>query len=327
MVVQLAADPLPGPIRPFNPARDMAALATLIEVAFAPELSLTGSRVVQDMRQMAFMGPMLSVARTLSIVFTGYVWVEDGRLVGNVSLTQEKEAGVWSVSNVAVLPEYRRRGIAGQLVEVAMEHVRRHGGRRILLQVRSDNASAIRLYRRLGFVTYDVQHELDLSLLAWPVVMGPLSSGLRRVHARDGAALYRLVARSTPEAVRARRPLRQHDYSRGPGWWLRQWLQAALGGQERLELVAEREGELEAYGSVTAYQVRGPHELQLHVLPEHRGQWEMALVEGLFSLMRRVPRYAVRTYVSDSHIQALEAFRLMGFRLLRTLDQMALDMD
>ncbi|HHX63709.1 MAG TPA: GNAT family N-acetyltransferase [Chloroflexi bacterium] len=326
MVVQLAAEQVPEPIRPFNPTRDMAGLASLIEVAFGPELALTGSRMVQDMRQMALLGPMLSLAGRVASLFSGYVWIEDGRLVGNVTLTQEKDPKVWTISNVAVLPDYRRRGIAAQLMDVAIEHVRRRGGRRILLQVRSNNEGAIRLYRRLGFVTYDVQHELDISSSAWPVSVGPLRPGLRAVRPRDGAGLYNLIVRSTPEEVLARRPIHRGAYRRGLGWRLQQWWHTLMGGQEWFELLAEEEGRPVAYGSVTAYMLRGPHELQTYVLPEHRGHWELPLAEGLFALLRNVPRYAMRSYVSATHPQALEALRLLGFRLLRTLNQMSLDL-
>jgi hypothetical protein len=80
-----------GHIHPFVSYRDLEALANLIEVAFAPELAATGSNIVYDMRQMALSGPMLWMAGPLVTPFTGFVWYEDQQLVGNVSLSQERE--------------------------------------------------------------------------------------------------------------------------------------------------------------------------------------------------------------------------------------------
>ncbi|NLG26477.1 MAG: GNAT family N-acetyltransferase, partial [Chloroflexi bacterium] len=156
-----AAAPRDPHIRPFAPQRDLEALANLVEVAFGEDLALTGSHMVRDLRQMALAGPLLQFARPLADFLQGFVWTEDGALVGNVSVNQR--AGAWVMTNVAVLPEHRGRGIAGQLVDAAIAHVRRQGGRRILLQVRSDNTPAQTLYARRGFVRFDSWHELDLA--------------------------------------------------------------------------------------------------------------------------------------------------------------------
>jgi predicted GNAT family acetyltransferase len=84
----------------------------------------------------------------------GYVWEEDGKLVGNLSLIPFWRNGKWlyMIANVAVHPSYRRRGIARQLTIRAIEHIRDHGASAAWLQVREENEAAIRLYHSLGFV-------------------------------------------------------------------------------------------------------------------------------------------------------------------------------
>jgi len=57
-----------------------------------------------------------------------------------------------SLLNVAVLPTFRRRGIAQRLLEHAFSEARGRGCRRCFLEVRAGNASAIALYQRMGFV-------------------------------------------------------------------------------------------------------------------------------------------------------------------------------
>ncbi len=53
--------------------------------------------------------------------------------------------------NVAVHPDFRRRGIAGNLVSALIEGLKEKGSLRLTLEVRESNAAAIALYDSLGF--------------------------------------------------------------------------------------------------------------------------------------------------------------------------------
>jgi ribosomal protein S18 acetylase RimI-like enzyme len=314
-------------IRPFNPVHDLGDLATLIEIAFGPELAVTGSQMVRDMRQMALWGPILWLGGSASSLLTGYVWVEDQRLVGNITVTSESNrAGVWVISNVAVLPEYRGRGIAGHLLDTALQHVRRGGGHRVFLQVRSDNLEALALYEHRGFRTYDAHNELDLPRHGWPVLVGPSKCPLRSVNVSDSRRLHELFRASTPEGVLAQHPITERQFRRGLGWQLRQVERLFTQGRQCQELVGEERGTTVAYGSLTTYLSHGPYEADLRVLPGQRGRWEAAVIEGLLRLGEAVPRQGVRTYVSVSHPEAIEAYHQLGFRTLRVLDQMVLEL-
>ena len=55
------------------------------------------------------------------------------------------------VSNIAVFPEYRRKGVATALIERACECAKEHGTDFISLEVRPSNVSALALYEKLGF--------------------------------------------------------------------------------------------------------------------------------------------------------------------------------
>jgi ribosomal-protein-alanine N-acetyltransferase len=55
------------------------------------------------------------------------------------------------VTNFAVHPEARQRGIGRQLLATLLEHYRRHGATRAALEVRVGNEAARRLYQELGF--------------------------------------------------------------------------------------------------------------------------------------------------------------------------------
>ena len=61
---------------------------------------------------------------------------------------------VGAIQNVAVLPEYRRRGIGQALVHGALQGFRCAGIKRVTLEATTDNVSAINLYHRIGFTTF-----------------------------------------------------------------------------------------------------------------------------------------------------------------------------
>lgn len=53
--------------------------------------------------------------------------------------------------NLAVAPEYRRQGIAQQLVDTLAAQLKQQQVSRLTLEVRASNAPAISLYTKLGF--------------------------------------------------------------------------------------------------------------------------------------------------------------------------------
>lgn len=55
------------------------------------------------------------------------------------------------INNLAVLPEFRRRGVGSALLERALAEGVRLGARRATLEVRRSNDTALRLYSRAGF--------------------------------------------------------------------------------------------------------------------------------------------------------------------------------
>lgn len=72
-------------------------------------------------------------------------------------------AVVWYVAveaelgNLAVAPEWRRRGLGAGLLEFAVERARERGVERIYLEVRVSNAAARALYEKHGFAQVGVR--------------------------------------------------------------------------------------------------------------------------------------------------------------------------
>lgn len=87
-------------------------------------------------------------------IYRGFVWEEDDQLIGTVLATRRGFTDTWIIGNVGVIPEYRRRGIAKQLVSAILELIRERGGKRAILGVIAENLPAYSLYEKLGFEDY-----------------------------------------------------------------------------------------------------------------------------------------------------------------------------
>ena len=79
-----------------------------------------------------------------------YVIAEsEGKIIGY--------AGIWAIldeghiTNIAVHPDFRRRGIAKALISVLLEATENAGVKAYTLEVRASNESAIALYECFGF--------------------------------------------------------------------------------------------------------------------------------------------------------------------------------
>ena len=84
-----------------------------------------------------------------SSICLGAVDAESDGLVGYLIISRYVDA--WHVMNIAVAPEYRRKGIARRLMERLFEVTARDARRGYTLEVRVSNEAAIRLYEELGF--------------------------------------------------------------------------------------------------------------------------------------------------------------------------------
>jgi len=110
------------------------------------------------MRKASKDGDFLSWAgrmmESTSMPLAGFVWEENGRIMGNASLVFQVHQGqkLAMIANVATHPDFRRRGIGRMLTERAMLGAKQKGAREIWLQVREDNPTAIRIYAELGFL-------------------------------------------------------------------------------------------------------------------------------------------------------------------------------
>lgn len=146
-------------INPIGHGLDLIALTELIHAAYAPHaekgLRYWGThQTVQDTERRLASGQ-------------GFVAKLSGNIVGtimvrppqpNSPVTIYQDANTWSISQLAVAPEFKGRGIGRALHEAASAHAASHGGKVIALDTAAPAVGLINMYRSWG---YDVVGEHD----------------------------------------------------------------------------------------------------------------------------------------------------------------------
>lgn len=286
----------------------MGPVADLMEVAFGVDLGPEGRGAVRGMRAVAYMVPLLWVLRDL---FSGYVWMEEGRVVGNVTLSRSRRG--YLVSNLAVHPDCRRRGIARWLMEAVLETVERRNAPWVALEVRQDNRAAKGLYEKLGFVRVDAWTEMRL--VGLPALILRERPSVRELKPHEWREGYRLWKEALPQemAFLGEREGSKPDLGDG----LLGWLWGLLGRRSHRWVAGRSMLTLHLWWA-------GPHRLEVVIRREERGQVEEGLLAKALSILStRPPRGAVAR-IYPSYPETVKVLERCGFIEERTLERMML---
>lgn len=225
-----AHSPASGYVRPLNILRDLPRVADLIELCFASSMDSEGQSYIRQMRRASrdasFMRWAGNAVESASLPLSGFVWEQEGRIIGNASLVPFRHKGkrIYLIANVATHPEHRRRGIARVLTEQAMLHARQRNADELWLHVRADNPGAVQMYSDLGF-TERAQRTTwragkDGSLTPAPSPRSGHAPGLPAIikrHSRFWPQQLTWLDQLHPEELGWYRS--QNWNSLKPGWW------------------------------------------------------------------------------------------------------------
>ncbi|MEM4288541.1 MAG: ribosomal protein S18-alanine N-acetyltransferase [Candidatus Caldarchaeum sp.] len=107
----------------------------------------------------------------------GYIMCRVERIFSKFDFLKIRKAG--HIVSIAVLPEYRRRGLATELIKLALNSLTvEYGCEEAYLEVRVSNHAAISLYRKIGFTPREVQKRYYMDgedALLMAVKLQPLS--------------------------------------------------------------------------------------------------------------------------------------------------------
>jgi ribosomal protein S18 acetylase RimI-like enzyme len=321
----------PSGLRPVDPSRDLGAVADLIQSAFAEDLDEAGHAMLRELRTLSRLGPLLwwldGPGAAAHHMLSGFVWLEEGRIVGNVTVTQATHpVDRWIISNVAVAPSYRQRGIARRLMQAALEMIHDHRGRSVALQVRDDNQAALHVYHTLGF--HDLFGTTYLRMDEVLPVHPPHSPGLRLrpFTGADAVAAYRLACEAVDEIAQDEQSVRAASFQVGIEQRVTDWVRRLMGRTPSLRLVVAGDARLD--GMITVQPTGHGTEslIALTVHPDVRGKIEAVLISHALYHVSRWSRGPAVARHPTYHPAGVAAFKALGFRSERTLLWMRRDL-
>ena len=128
---------------------------------------------VAAMEKMIFPDPWSEKVyeETLRLPEAEYVIAQSGEMIAGAAGVRNI-VGTGEITNVMVLPEYRRQGIGRMMMEEVLNRGRALGADEFTLEVRAGNAAAIGLYESLGFVPEGVRprfyrNPVEDALIMW----------------------------------------------------------------------------------------------------------------------------------------------------------------
>lgn len=234
-------------------------------------------QMVSGIRNVARIWPLIAlvgwVSPTMRDIFRGHIWQEDGQIVGVTILQRRGSTDVWVVGTVGVLPAYRRRGIARQLLTASMELMRERGATQAVLAVIDGNLPAYQLYEDLGFEQYSGMIEFEAQIDE-PGPAPELPDGYQRVPLapNDWRPRYELDQRITPRAVQRYDPVTEGRYRRPLGMrLLYPILMLAQGVRDAdFTIRTNGEGQIVARGGYTVpTRGQGVNNLRVRLDPAH----------------------------------------------------------
>ena len=117
------------------------------------EMRMSDVAAIAELEKLCFSDPWSenSIASELNNPLSYWLVAEvDGDIAGYVGSQSVLDAA--DMMNLAVSPEYRKRGIGQALVTALVRYLQKNQVIALLLEVRVSNAPAIALYEKMGFV-------------------------------------------------------------------------------------------------------------------------------------------------------------------------------
>jgi ribosomal protein S18 acetylase RimI-like enzyme len=272
------------PLRPFKLPADLDVLVELLPPSFQyPENETWSIRqdeiegMVDSLRGIRRIWPVVRLLQALHPplrdALRGFIWEEDGQPVGLANVLRLGHTDRWLIGNVGVLPDYRRRGIARQLVQACVDYARERGAASVVLDVVAGNEPACRLYESLAFTHYDDRYEFNRAPNGLPdVVPLPAAYRLTPCSPHDWHPRYELAQRITPETVCRYVPVEEGRFRQPPLLRLMAPLFRAAEGVQVRSFMARCAADQRVVASARCVMRRrrgGNNSLQIELDPAH----------------------------------------------------------
>jgi predicted N-acetyltransferase YhbS len=311
-------------LRPLDPVHDMPEVLVLIELGFQAELDPQGWKMLRQMRQIYSSGRVTQTLYGPTADTAGFVWEQDGHIVGNLSLRRAAPRSSQGrlIGNVVVHPEYQGQGIGRALMEEAIASARAQGARWVGLEVRADNVVAHTLYEHLGFrVAGTTKHLIRPTGLRWPDYMQP-NGRWRRATSSDSVSWQKLATLSFTPTQRLILEIRNDIYEYGGlERQLNLWFSRK---QEKAWVHDDGSGHTDLAAHIEIEKRYRFHTWDVLMHPVSGASSARELVAQCLKGSRGFPTWPIIAIVPDQEA-LLEALHAAGFQLHRTLQQMILE--
>jgi ribosomal protein S18 acetylase RimI-like enzyme len=315
-------------LRPLSLSRDLGSVANLIALAFAADMDNSGRAAVREMRllgRLSFMFGWLEAFEPQGEgLLPGFVWIEDNHVVGNATVRRlNAYARGWMIGNVAVTPEWRGHGIARSLMNACIDLSRERSAEWVALQVRSDNVSALNLYRSLNFQTIGETIELIYSEPDRRSVRPDRShvGQLRVARPPDTDSIYHLAQAAHADSMRWIEPVYRSHFELG----FEQRAANFLSGAFAAWRVIQVDKAIVGAASLKVNRWTGDGRLGLWAAPAYHGQVEQPLVDALLSELPKSTR-SIAARLPAEHLAGRDALLARRFTTVRALTSMRLNL-
>lgn len=152
-------------LRPLNLKKDYEQLIPFYDFIFEKELSSKGTSVQAMLSDLKAFMPIFKFIGIFSEnykhVFDGFVFENNrNEIVSTVNIGYS--GNFWEIAMVATHPNYRRKGLAKQLIEKSLDHAKKHKAEMCVLEVLEENTPAYQLYANYGFHHFDTKVKMKL---------------------------------------------------------------------------------------------------------------------------------------------------------------------
>ena len=274
---------MPQNIRPFQSPQDFDIMLELIEAGFQypenPDWNIQDDEkesLMDTFRTAKNIWPLIRFLRIFSPILAdlmqGYLYEEDEKAVGLVNFGRQRNTPEWYIGNVTVLPEYRRRGIARQLIQATVDELVRRNAKLITLEVIDENKPAYDLYSKIGFEGYSSSSQYDFvqedSIQTLPL---PEQYTCKEISRSEWRIFLEFFQRITPAEITRYEPVREERFHPPVvGLILGPLIELLSGNSRKRFAIFEQNGQMVAFGR---YQYRrrpgGINSAEIHIDPTH----------------------------------------------------------
>jgi ribosomal protein S18 acetylase RimI-like enzyme len=269
---------------------------------------------------------LFKVSPSLGDVLHGFIWEEDGKPIGIVNVSRHGTSDVWTVANVGVLPEYRRRGIARKLVVAAVDLAKERRAAHVLLDVIAGNTPAYDLSLGLGFRHFSssvvLRHDPPSTAADYshPDTL-PEGYAVTSLPPARWRQFYELARRITPPEVQKFRPVTAGSFRTPATVRTATWLMNSTSGVRDCGIIiragkGKAGSEPPVASAVASAHTRGSgmNSASIRLDPEHP-QLADQLVASTLDMFRQLsPRSHIECDIPTWQPELLAAAKLCGFQ-------------